>query len=106
MESTIAKTSSFIVNPKNVSTLYSIDAFQVVLLVLYIQIECLSYILICREGKSRQFAFIGYRSEQEAIKYLNKSFIDTSRISLEVCTSTKNALFLTCVVVVVFFNLI
>ncbi|CAO2832043.1 unnamed protein product [Amaranthus hypochondriacus] len=39
-----------------------------------------------REGKSRQFAFIGYRTEkeaEEAIKYFNKSFLDTSRITCE-----------------------
>ncbi|XP_024158327.1 multiple RNA-binding domain-containing protein 1 [Rosa chinensis] len=39
-----------------------------------------------KEGKSRQFAFIGFRSElqaQEAIKYFNKTFIDTYRISCE-----------------------
>ncbi|KNA03603.1 hypothetical protein SOVF_207540, partial [Spinacia oleracea] len=40
-----------------------------------------------REGKNRQFAFIGYRTEKEAkeaIKYFNKSFMDTSRIICEV----------------------
>ncbi|XP_010434383.1 PREDICTED: multiple RNA-binding domain-containing protein 1 isoform X3 [Camelina sativa] len=39
------------------------------------------------DGKSRQFAFIGYRSAQEAqeaIKYFNKSFLDTSRIFVEI----------------------
>ncbi|XP_050368139.1 multiple RNA-binding domain-containing protein 1 [Argentina anserina] len=39
-----------------------------------------------REGKSRQFAFIGFRSElqaQEAINYFNRTFIDTYRISCE-----------------------
>ncbi|KAL2930768.1 Multiple RNA-binding domain-containing protein 1 [Bienertia sinuspersici] len=40
-----------------------------------------------REGKNRQFAFIGYRTEkeaEEAIKYFNKSYLDTSRILCEV----------------------
>ncbi|KAK8618630.1 hypothetical protein V6N13_132616 [Hibiscus sabdariffa] len=40
-----------------------------------------------RDGKSRQFAFIGYRTEQEAeeaIKYFNKSYLDTSRIICEI----------------------
>lgn len=40
-----------------------------------------------REGKNRQFAFIGYRTEkeaEEAIKYFNKSYMDTSRIICEV----------------------
>ncbi|XVE86463.1 hypothetical protein DITRI_Ditri18aG0036200 [Diplodiscus trichospermus] len=39
-----------------------------------------------RDGKSRQFAFIGYHAEQEvaeAIKYFNKSYLDTSRIICE-----------------------
>lgn len=43
-----------------------------------------------RDGKSRQFAFIGFRTEeeaQEAIKYFNKSYIDTCRIACEVCGS-------------------
>lgn len=40
-----------------------------------------------RDGKSRQFAFIGFRTEREAedaIKYFNKSYIDTCRITCEV----------------------
>ncbi|XP_010491106.1 PREDICTED: multiple RNA-binding domain-containing protein 1-like [Camelina sativa] len=39
------------------------------------------------DGRSRQFAFIGFRNEQEAqaaITYFNKSFIDTLKISVEV----------------------
>jgi len=39
-----------------------------------------------KEGKSRQFAFIGYRNEKEAkeaVKQLNKSFFDTQKISVE-----------------------
>ncbi|KAF2321255.1 hypothetical protein GH714_037378 [Hevea brasiliensis] len=39
-----------------------------------------------KDGKSRQFAFIGFRTEheaEEAIKYFNKSFLDTSRITCE-----------------------
>ncbi|XP_030512934.1 multiple RNA-binding domain-containing protein 1 isoform X1 [Rhodamnia argentea] len=39
------------------------------------------------DGKSRQFAFIGFRTEQEAqeaIRYFNKSYIDTSRIICEI----------------------
>ncbi|KAG7601296.1 RNA-binding domain superfamily [Arabidopsis thaliana x Arabidopsis arenosa] len=39
------------------------------------------------DGKSRQFAYIGFRTEQEAqdaITYVNKCFIDTYRISVEV----------------------
>lgn len=40
-----------------------------------------------RDGKSRQFAFIGFRTDreaEEAIKYFNKSYIDTCRITCEV----------------------
>lgn len=43
--------------------------------------------LLCSEGRSRQMAFIGFRSEQEAqeaIKYLHNSYLDTFRISVEV----------------------
>jgi len=39
------------------------------------------------DGKSRQFAFIGFRTEQEAreaIRYFNKSYLDTCRIVCEV----------------------
>ncbi|CAM8961811.1 unnamed protein product [Rhodiola kirilowii] len=39
------------------------------------------------DGKSRQFAFIGYRSgleAQEAIKYFDRSFLDSSRIQCEI----------------------
>ncbi|KAJ7954409.1 RNA binding protein [Quillaja saponaria] len=40
-----------------------------------------------KDGKSRQFGFIGFRSEHEAgeaIKYFNKSYFDTFRITCEV----------------------
>lgn len=39
-----------------------------------------------RDGKTRQFAFVGFRKEEDArtaLKCLNRSFIDTSRISVE-----------------------
>ncbi|KAI6679849.1 hypothetical protein NL676_033730 [Syzygium grande] len=42
---------------------------------------------VCIDGKSRQFAFIGFRTEeeaQEAIRYFNKSYIDTFRIICEI----------------------
>lgn len=38
------------------------------------------------DGTSRKFGFVGYRSEQEAqqaLDYFNRTFIDTSRISIE-----------------------
>jgi RNA recognition motif-containing protein len=40
-----------------------------------------------RDGKSRQFAFIGFRTEreaEEAIKYFNRSYVDTCRVTCEV----------------------
>ncbi|KAG6717026.1 hypothetical protein I3842_04G077500 [Carya illinoinensis] len=44
-------------------------------------------IMRTKDGKSRQFAFIGFRTEREAedaIKYFNKSYIDTCRITCEI----------------------
>jgi multiple RNA-binding domain-containing protein 1 len=41
--------------------------------------------LIRSDGKSRQFGFVGYRSEQdavEAVKYFNSSYIDTAKIQV------------------------
>ncbi|OMO70468.1 hypothetical protein CCACVL1_18896 [Corchorus capsularis] len=46
------------------------------------------------DGKSRQFAFIGYRTEQEAqeaIRYFNKSYLDTSRIICEIARKVGDA---------------
>lgn len=43
-----------------------------------------------KDGKFRKFGFIGYGSEEEAnaaLNHFNKSFIDTSRISVEICKS-------------------
>uniref|UniRef100_A0A2P2MME7 Multiple RNA-binding domain-containing protein 1 isoform X1 n=2 Tax=Rhizophora mucronata TaxID=61149 RepID=A0A2P2MME7_RHIMU len=40
-----------------------------------------------KDGKSRQFAFIGFQTEhqaEEAIKYFNKSYIDTCKITCEI----------------------
>ncbi|KAL1537533.1 multiple RNA-binding domain-containing protein 1-like [Salvia divinorum] len=40
-----------------------------------------------KDGKSRQFGFVGYRTEseaEEAIKYFNKSFMHTARITCEI----------------------
>lgn len=40
-----------------------------------------------KDGASRQFGFVGFRSAEEAadaLKYFNRTFIDTSRISVEV----------------------
>lgn len=40
-----------------------------------------------KDGKSRQFAFIGFRTDdeaQEAIRYFNRSYLQTSRITCEV----------------------
>ncbi|NWI17835.1 RBM19 protein, partial [Crypturellus soui] len=41
-----------------------------------------------KDGKFRKFGFIGYKSEDEAkaaMNHFNKSFIDTSRITVELC---------------------
>lgn len=43
-----------------------------------------------REGKSRRFGFVGFKSDEDAskvVKYFNESFIDTARISVEVAKS-------------------
>ncbi|KAA8544700.1 hypothetical protein F0562_019453 [Nyssa sinensis] len=40
-----------------------------------------------KDGKSRQFGFIGYRTEheaEEALKYFNNSFMDTCKIACEI----------------------
>ena len=40
-----------------------------------------------RDGRSRLFGFVGYRSASEAegaVKYFNRTFLDTSRITVEV----------------------
>ncbi|CAD6263585.1 unnamed protein product [Miscanthus lutarioriparius] len=44
-------------------------------------------LLLGRDGKSRQFAFIGYRTNEEAeeaLKYFNNTYIDTCKITCEV----------------------
>ncbi|NXX38575.1 RBM19 protein, partial [Tricholaema leucomelas] len=41
-----------------------------------------------KDGKFRKFGFVGYKSEDEAqraLSHFNKSFIDTSRITVELC---------------------
>lgn len=41
----------------------------------------------CRDGKSRCFGFVGFRSPAEAeaaVKYFNRSFFDTMRLAVEV----------------------
>lgn len=43
-----------------------------------------------KHGESRRFAFIGYKSEesaQKAVKFFNKSFIDTARIDVQLAKS-------------------
>lgn len=38
-----------------------------------------------KDGKFRKFGFVGFRSEEEAnraLKHLNKSFVDTSRVTV------------------------
>lgn len=41
-----------------------------------------------KDGKFRHFGFVGYQSEKEAdaaISYFDKSFLNSSRISVERC---------------------
>ncbi|XP_066055853.1 probable RNA-binding protein 19 isoform X4 [Chamaea fasciata] len=48
---------------------------------------CLKY---TKDGRFRKFGFIGYRCEgeaQAALNHFNKSFIDTSRVTVELCRS-------------------
>ncbi|KAF7150615.1 hypothetical protein RHSIM_Rhsim02G0169700 [Rhododendron simsii] len=42
---------------------------------------------LSRDGNSRQFGFVGYRTEgeaEEAVKYFNNSYLDTSRVVCEI----------------------
>ncbi|KAK7301425.1 hypothetical protein RJT34_12289 [Clitoria ternatea] len=51
-------------------------------------------IIRTKNGKSRQFAFIGFRSDEEArkaIQHLNKTYLDTSRIICEVAQKHGDA---------------
>ncbi|KAJ8414061.1 hypothetical protein AAFF_G00066590 [Aldrovandia affinis] len=43
-----------------------------------------------KEGKFRKFGFVGFKTEEEAdraLKHFNKSFVDTSRVTVECCKS-------------------
>ncbi|XP_061117388.1 probable RNA-binding protein 19 [Conger conger] len=43
-----------------------------------------------KDGKFRKFGFVGFRTEEEAeraMKHFNKSFVDTSRVTVEWCKS-------------------
>ncbi|XP_077244389.1 nucleotide/nucleic acid binding protein [Tasmannia lanceolata] len=51
-------------------------------------------IMRTNDGKSRQFAFIGFRTEEEAdeaIKFFNNSYLDTCRITCEVARKVGDA---------------
>ncbi len=42
--------------------------------------------LLSRDGRSRQLGFVGFRTSAEAeaaVRFFNKSFLDTSRLSVE-----------------------
>ncbi|ROL50773.1 putative RNA-binding protein 19 [Anabarilius grahami] len=42
-----------------------------------------------KDGKFRKFGFIGFKTEEDAekaLKHLNKTFVDTSRVTVEFCT--------------------
>jgi hypothetical protein len=50
-------------------------------------LHVIELLLLVRDGKSRQFAFIGYRTNEEAdeaLKYFNNTYIDTCKITCEV----------------------
>uniref|UniRef100_A0A8C7LFY9 Probable RNA-binding protein 19 n=1 Tax=Oncorhynchus kisutch TaxID=8019 RepID=A0A8C7LFY9_ONCKI len=43
-----------------------------------------------KEGKFRKFGFVGFKTEEDAdkaLKHFNKSFVDTSRVTVEMCKS-------------------
>ncbi|XP_061585092.1 probable RNA-binding protein 19 [Cololabis saira] len=43
-----------------------------------------------KDGKFRKFGFVGFKSEEDAsraLQHLNKSFVDTSRVAVEMCKS-------------------
>ncbi|XP_054630657.1 probable RNA-binding protein 19 [Dunckerocampus dactyliophorus] len=43
-----------------------------------------------KDGKFRKFGFVGFRSEEDAnnaLKHFNRSFVDTSRVTVEMCKS-------------------
>ena len=47
-----------------------------------------------RDGTSRQFGFVGYKTAEEAeaaIKYFNRTFMDTSRITVEAAEKLGSA---------------
>lgn len=49
-----------------------------------------------KEGVFRRFCFIGYKTEEEAqnaVDYFNQTYIDTSKISVELCAKLGKKLF-------------
>lgn len=49
-----------------------------------------------KDGKFRKFAFIGFRQDQDAqraMKYLDKTFVDTSKIQVELCKTVGDKTF-------------
>uniref|UniRef100_A0A673CQF7 Probable RNA-binding protein 19 n=1 Tax=Sphaeramia orbicularis TaxID=375764 RepID=A0A673CQF7_9TELE len=43
-----------------------------------------------KDGKFRKFGFVGFKAEEDAdraLKHFNKSFVDTSRVTVEMCKS-------------------
>uniref|UniRef100_A0A6Q2Z0X9 RRM domain-containing protein n=1 Tax=Esox lucius TaxID=8010 RepID=A0A6Q2Z0X9_ESOLU len=43
-----------------------------------------------KDGKFRKFGFVGFKTEEDAdkaLKHFNKSFVDTSRVTVEMCKS-------------------
>lgn len=49
-----------------------------------------------KEGKFRKFGFVGFKTEndaQRALKSLNDTYIDTSKINVQVCAALGNYFF-------------
>lgn len=45
-----------------------------------------------KEGKFRKFGFVGFKSEEDAsraLKHFNKSFVDTSRVTVRFLSALK-----------------
>ena len=55
----------------------------------------LKNVQFCRDGRSRLFGFVGFRTTEQAedaVRYFNRTFMDTSRLTVEVneaCVALK-----------------
>lgn len=74
---------------------------------MYFLVTFVIFMFPFRDGKSRQFGFIGFRTEdeaEEAIKYFNRSYLDTCRITCEVgiAVSISCSDYFFCIIAVIF----